>query len=852
MTHPEPTPLESHVARKLDGGLRRLLAMSELDIRRAVRNEHARLARARRRIAAEERARPEAGSVAAAAWAARLRPHPVWGLVRLVRGRRPLRIRAITHFAGNREDLVGLGLTVHSQAHDIFTIEGTPAELNQLALQPATAVVRLPRLLLPEVEDASAQAGIADVHQPRPANPTGYRGQGMIVGLIDSPLDVRHPTFREAANPHDSRVLYYWVQTPDAAAAPGQTPQAFNNVVFNGLNYGRLYSQANINAALGNAAGTYGNGANQISKAVSTTRSEHGTHTAGIAAGNGHDASYAVGAHVGAAPEATLIHVCNTVTWANLADGAFEDRIIDAIDFIFRAANFHTMPAVLSVSQGTSMGPHDGSSLFDQNRDNLLNSFENRSIVWSAGNDNNSNGFTRGTVGPTVTVALTFTPTNVLATAGTSNVFLDVWYSGPELEIELRRGASTSNWITAGNEFHAAVGANAVDIDRDPEPSSGYRGIRLYIQATHSAQVWTVNLRDPHASDSVSYWAWAGVQGQHASVSGPVHDELTISDTGCGRSILTIGSCGKVLPANMASGESIAAYSAAGPTMDERIKPELTAVGGAGANLIMSANSLVLNGYVGMMGTSMATPLVAGLVALLMEERTIAGTTIDQDTIKGLLVQYANRLNLHLDPGAAGYVATQRNLYGYGRVRAIGPIDHHLPPQDVDVYVKTAPDDFGLEPFPGGVYWVAPEIGIRPQGTTTETNELQWGHVYDVTVTVRNLGDNAAVGTEVWLKYTRPFAAPNNWCPAQDTSDVALHTTVDVPALGHAEAHFVWRPDSGEIPPPYPDAHFCVLAEVSHLNDVLAYPAPTGSGGSAWESNIKGTNNIALHNVNIH
>jgi hypothetical protein len=265
----------------------------------------------------------------------------------------------------------------------------------------------------------------------------------------------------------------------------------------------------------------------------------------------------------------------------------------------------------------------------------------------------------------------------------------------------------------------------------------------------------------------------------------------------------------------------------------------------------MSADSLVLNGYVGMFGTSMATPLVAGLVALLMEERTIAGRTIDQDTIKGLLVQYADRLNLHLDPGQPGYVETERNLFGYGRVRAIGPIDHHLPPQDVDVWVKTAPDDFGLEPFTGEVFWVAPEIRICPQGSTVETNELHWGHVYDVTVTVRNLGDNAAVGTEVWLKYTRPFAAPNNWCPAQDTSDVALHTTVDVPALGHADAPFVWRPDSGEIPPPYPDAHFCVLAEVSHVSDVLAYPAPTTSGGSAWESDIKGTNNIALRNVSI-
>lgn len=844
---PTAEELDPRTARKIDGGLRRLLTMADDDIRKAVRRERDRMTRARRRLEGSPQASDEQEHMT------RMRPHPLWGVVRLTRSRlRPIQARAIVRFHGNRDDLTSLGLAVHSQAHDVFTVEGTPAELRALAEQAATQALRVPRLLLPEVEDASGQAGVDDVHQPRPANPTGYRGQGVIVGVVDSPLDVRHPTFREAAAPNSSRVLYYWVQNPDSAAAPGQTPQAFNGVAFNGLNYGRLYTQADIDTALGNAAGTYGNGNNQISQALSTTRSEHGTHTAGIAVGNGHDASYTVGAHVGAAPDATLIHVCNTATWANMANGAFEDRLIDAIDFVFRAADLHNMPAVVSVSQGTSLGPHDGSSLFDEDRDNQLDSFDSRSIVWSAGNDNSDDGFTRGTIGSGATTSFTYRSTYVSTAAfPVTNVFLDIWSTGPELEIELSRGASTSGWITAGNEFHGTVGANSVDIDRDPEPSGGRRGIRIYLQSTHSGQTWTLDLRNPHGTDSARYWAWAGIQGQHADVGSPVHDVLTISDTGCGRSILTVGACGKVLPPNPASGELITSYSGAGPTLDHRIKPELTAVGGTSGSQIQSADSLALGGYVGKLGTSMATPLVAGLVALLMEERALAGTTIDQDTIIGLLSNYANRLNLDLDPSLPGYDEIERNLYGYGRVRAIGPIDHHLPPQDNDVWLKTASDDYGHEPFLGDVYWAAPEISIRPQGSATDTNELTWGDVYDVTVTVRNLGDNDAIGTDVWLKYTRPFAAPNAWTPAEDTSDVALHTTVDVPALGSAQAHFVWRPDSGEVPPPYPDRHFCVLCEVSHVNDVLTHPAPTASGGSAWESNIKGTNNVALRNVSI-
>ena len=45
--------------------------------------------------------------------------------------------------------------------------------------------------------------------------------------------------------------------------------------------------------------------------------------------------------------------------------------------------------------------------------------------------------------------------------------------------------------------------------------------------------------------------------------------------------------------------------------------------------------------------------------------------------------------------------------------------------------------------------------------------------------------------------------------------------------------------------------HFCLLAEVDHASDTLAFPAPTTAGGSAWESNIKNTNNVALRNLNI-
>ena len=66
--------------------------------------------------------------------------------------------------------------------------------------------------------------------------------------------------------------------------------------------------------------------------------------------------------------------------------------------------------------------------------------------------------------------------------------------------------------------------------------------------------VYTIELRNPHASQAVNYHAWSGMQGWWADLSGSTNNEMTIGDTGCGKSILTVGACNKVQPPNPAIG----------------------------------------------------------------------------------------------------------------------------------------------------------------------------------------------------------------------------------------------------------------------------------------------------------
>ncbi len=892
---PESKGFGDDVRRKLDGNLRRLLQMSDSDIRKHFRRDQRRLEREKKKIEERLARIPPMASemdkelIRRSAQMQRAELHPRREMVAVIPDRlRPVHIRAIVRFTGNRADLEDMGLEVRSGAQDVFTIVGTRKQLTDLVSRPSCRRLRTPRMMVPMSEDAAGQAEISAVHAPRAVNPNGFRGNGVLIGIIDSPLDVTHHGFRDPTVPgaHDSRVLYYWAQsthTQDAmgqmvnqAAPPGDTPQQFTNAAapgtrpdFAGLNYGRIYTNNFINTAIG-LANPYGTAANQIC-CEPTRTSEHGTHCAGIAAGSGHVTNWATAPdHIGAAPEATIIHVRLETLWSELDTGAtFEDALLDGIDFCLRAAQFHNMPIVISVSQGSNWGPHNGSTDFDIGRDNFFNSFDNRAIVWSAGNGNDDDGYRHGTVAAgsgTDSFTLTVARAGWGGMAITTPVWLDIWSTGPELDYRVSIGGSSTPWRTAGQDYNGTINGRDVEAERDIEPSGGLHGIRLYVENAVTAEVYTIELRNPHASRVATYHAWSGLQGWWADLSGATHDERTLSDTGCGKSILTVGASNKVRPANPATGEAITRYSGAGPTLDDRIKPEIVAVGGTADDPstpadeydpIWSAASDQNNGYTGMIGTSMATPLVAGAVALLFEEYGSApptglGVDLNLETIKGLLIQYANTLNLDLNPMAVGYDETEHNLYGHGRLRMIGPIDHLHPPVDNDVWVRTADDDYGEEPYPGGCFCHSPDIRVFQAGTTNETTHINWGSTYDVQVTVRNMGDQDAVNTTVRLKYTLPHAAPNDWVDAEDASDSPLEDNdVTVPAMDETVVSFSWQPEAAEIGAPGGTTHFCLLAEVDHVNDPLVYASPATGGGHAWSTNIKGSDNVALRNLHI-
>jgi hypothetical protein len=185
----------------------------------------------------------------------------------------------------------------------------------------------------------------------------------------------------------------------------------------------------------------------------------------------------------------------------------------------------------------------------------------------------------------------------------------------------------------------------------------------------------------------------------------------------------------------------------------------------------------------------------------------------------------------------------------------LAPFQHTMPLVNVDVWVRTAADDYGFEPYPGGCFCHAPEVDVL-DSSDNEVTTLNWGDEYTVKVRVHNLGNTPAINTTVKIKYTRPHAAPDDWVECQDSSNDPIEETVNVPALSYVDLTFAkkWKPEAAELPPGgagWGD-HYCLLVELEHANDPLQYDDSTAAGGDPWTRNIKGTNNVALRNLHIH
>ncbi|MBP50836.1 MAG: hypothetical protein CMA68_01990 [Euryarchaeota archaeon] len=169
------------------------------------------------------------------------------------------------------------------------------------------------------------------------------------------------------------------------------------------------------------------------------------------------------------------------------------------------------------------------------------------------------------------------------------------------------------------------------------------------------------------------------------------------------------------LPVTVASLDKdlgLAIYSSRGYTSDGRVKPDVATIGSS----IMAPDAATSDGYTSKSGTSMATPLMAGIAALMVEANPDLTPTEFKDIISAHSIE--RDLQLLDDPGfndCSILESRPDNEFGYGQadplafVEAAGSIDRSL---NVSMNVETL-QQIGNESYISGTAsGVAPGMGL--------------------------------------------------------------------------------------------------------------------------------------------
>ncbi|MDC1029389.1 S8 family serine peptidase [Euryarchaeota archaeon] len=133
----------------------------------------------------------------------------------------------------------------------------------------------------------------------------------------------------------------------------------------------------------------------------------------------------------------------------------------------------------------------------------------------------------------------------------------------------------------------------------------------------------------------------------------------------------------------------LAIYSSRGYTSDGRVKPDVSVIG----SNIMAPDAATSDGYTSKSGTSMATPLMAGIAALMVE----SNPDITHDQVKAIISADSIERDLQLldDPGfndCSILESRPDNEFGYGQadplqfVQSAGAIDSSL---NITMDIKT-------------------------------------------------------------------------------------------------------------------------------------------------------------------
>lgn len=588
----------------------------------------------------------------------------------------------IVQFNGAEVDFGDLDVEVLSSVENLAVVNVTPDQMEAIAALPQVKAVSLGYERKALLKNAREATGVDDVHAGTGlASP--YTGKGVIAGLFDTGLDVNHVNFKDADNNPRTKRLWVYSGSAGRPSTSLSDPTAISNYTT------ETSSETHGTHVLGIIAGGYKGAADFAAygsnNRVSVTKQTTGTPMP----------------YYGVAPDAELAVSCGPL---------YNSNIVDGVQKIIEYAESQNKPAVVNLSLGSTVGPHDGTDATSQ----YLDALGKRGIIFiSAGNDGNENISVTTTSDPIKTFAF-----NDNSKPNVANGILDLWGSDNRVFTVRILGFDTSNFreafsYTLDSNLGGATVAQG-DMDGFSSAFSGTLKVSSNINPANNRYNVSINPTTTGKSSNIIFGIEIIPQpGQsvdgftnsllYGSRSMPGFTDGTpdnsINDMACGHNVIVVGSFSTMRSFPLLSGSgtwyegaatvgSRSNFSSYGWTADGRLLPDVCAPGEVlvsslneyyvkaksygdsklSARYTMNTGNILMDrnsSWGPMQGTSMASPFAAGVAALWLEANPEMTVEHVRDVIR-------NSSDLTM------MMAFESNKWGAGKINALKGLKYVL------------------------------------------------------------------------------------------------------------------------------------------------------------------------------